>query len=105
MTTKGKLLIGAVAALAVAELGRGALGAAQELETRIERAPRAELDRNEMVQVQARLAERPLTRTLILSGPADDFQRSELVRVMGQLPGVDRVEWDPSSLPTTGARR
>ncbi len=104
MTTRGKLLIGAVATLAVAELYHGPLGAAQELETRIERSARAELDRNEMVQVQARLSERPLSRTLILSGPADDFQRGELVRVMGLLPGVDQVEWDPSSLPAEGAR-
>jgi hypothetical protein len=104
MTTRGKLLIGAVATLAVAELYHGPLGAAHELETRIERSARAELDRNEMVQVQARLAERPLSRTLILSGPADDFQRGELVRVMGQLRGVDQVEWDPSSLPAEGAR-
>ena len=104
MTTRGKLLIGAVATLAVAELYHGPLGAAQEMETRIERSARAELDRNEMVQVQARLSERPLSRTLILSGPADDFQRGELVRVMGLLPGVDQVEWDPSSLPAEGAR-
>jgi hypothetical protein len=69
MSTRGKLLIGAIATLAVAELYHGPLGAAQELETRVERAARAELDRNEMVQVQARLADKPLKRKLILSGP------------------------------------
>ena len=104
MSTRGKLLIGAIATLAVAELYHGPLGAAQELETRVERAARAELDRNEMVQVQARLADKPLKRTLILSGPADDFQRGALVEVMGELPGVDRVEWDPASLPVERAR-
>lgn len=93
------LLLGAVATLAVAELYHGPLGASQKLEQQIERSARAELDRNEMYQVNARLEERPLSRTLILSGPADDFQRSELVRVMGQLPGVASVEWDPASLP------
>ena len=104
MTNRGKLLIGAVVTLAVAELYHGPFGAAAELENRIERNARAELDRNEMFQVQARLAEKPLTRTLILSGPADDFQRGALVEVMGELPGVDQVEWDPASLPADGAR-
>ena len=104
MNTRGKLLIGAIATLAVAELYHGPLGAAEQLENRIERAARAELDRNEMVQVQARLAEKPLTRTLILSGPADDFQRGALVEVMGELPGVDAVEWDPNSLPIERTR-
>lgn len=99
MSRRGKLLIGAAATLAVAELYHGPLGAAQELESRVEREARRVLDKNEMTQVQARLAERPLSRTLILSGPADDFQRSELVRVLGMLPGVARVEWDPASLP------
>lgn len=93
------LLIGIAATLGVAALYHWPMGAAAELEAKIERAARAELDRNEMVQVQARLEERPLSRTLILSGPADDFQRSELVRVMGEIPGVAAVEWDPASLP------
>ncbi len=99
MTTRGKLLIGAVATLAVAELYHGPIGAAQQLESRIERSARAELDRNEMFQVSARLEGDPLSRTLILSGPADDFQRSALVEVMGELPGVAGVEWDPASRP------
>jgi hypothetical protein len=104
MTTRSKLLIGAIATLAIAELYHGPFGAAAELESRIERRARTELDRNEMFQVQARLGEKPLTRTLILSGPADGFQRGALVEVMGELPGVDSVEWDPSSLPADGAR-
>lgn len=99
MSRNAKLFAGAVAAVAVAELYHGPLGAAARLEQRIERQARAELDRNEMTQVQARLEERPLSRTLVLSGPANDFQRSELVRVMGALPGVAAVEWDPASLP------
>ncbi|MFC7536075.1 hypothetical protein ACFQPG_01680 [Sphingomonas sp. GCM10030256] len=99
MTRNQGLLIGAGATLGVAALFHGPLGAAATLESRIERAARVELDRNEMVQIQAQLADRPLSRTLILSGPADDFQRSELVRVMGEIPGVAAVEWDPRSLP------
>ena len=99
MTRRQTLLIGAAITLAIAELYHGPLGAADELENRIESQARRVLDVNEMTQVQARLADRPLRRTLILSGPADDFQRSELVRVLGTLPGVGGVEWDPASLP------
>ena len=54
------LLLGAVATLAVAELYHGPLGASQKLEQQIERTARAELDRNEMYQVNAELEERPM---------------------------------------------
>lgn len=93
------LLIGVVATLTVAELYHGPLGASDRLEQRVEQSVRDELQRNEMVQIRAELKERPLSRTVVLSGPADDFQRSELVRVLNQVPGVARVEWDPASLP------
>ena len=46
-----------------------------------------------MTEVQARLERGPLTRRLILSGPADDFQRSELVRIMDGIPGVADARW------------
>ena len=99
MTTRQLLLIGAVITLGAAELYHGPGGGADELQGRVETQARRVLDANEMTQVQARLAQRPLSRTLVLSGPADDFQRSELVRVLGELPGVDGVQWDPASLP------
>ena len=105
MSRNAILLLGAVATLAVAEIYHGPLGASEKLEQRIERSARAELVRNEMVQVRAQLESGPLSRTLILSGPADDFQRSELVRVLGELPGVAAVEWDPASLPTEEVAR
>jgi hypothetical protein len=104
MNRRATLLVGALAAVAAAEVHHGPLGAAQTLEQQIERRARAELDRNEMFQVQAQLEDRPLSRTLVLSGPADDFQRGELVRVMGELPGVAAVEWDPASLPSRETR-
>ena len=78
---------------ALQEAERGTTGESATLEADVERAARAELDRNEMVQVQARLQERPLSRTLILSGPADDFQRSELVRAgIAVLSALDNVQ-------------
>jgi hypothetical protein len=56
----------------------------------------AVLVRYEMTQVQAHLQTGPLTRRVLLSGPANDFQRSELVRYMDQLPSVESASWDPS---------
>ena len=99
MTRTQKILIGAAASLAFAELWHGPLGASERLTGHVERTARAQLDSDEMTQVQARLESAPLSRTLILSGPADDFQRNELTRVMGEIPGVAEVEWDPASLP------
>lgn len=104
MRRKATVLVGALVAVSAAEVYHGPLGAAQTLEQKIEQQARAELDRNEMFGVQAQLDDRPLSRTLILSGPADDFQRGELVRVMGELPGVAAVEWDPASLPSREVR-
>ena len=90
-------LIGALATVAMAELWHGPLGQADEFETSVERKARFALDLYEFPQVQARLAETPLSRQLILSGPADDFQRRSLLELMEQLPGVNEVRWDPES--------
>jgi len=93
------VLLGAVAVLAVAELFHGPLGRADAFKERVELRARRALDNNEMTQIQAHLAETPLRRTMILSGPADDFQRGQLVKLMEIIPGVDKAEWDPGSLP------
>ena len=49
--------------------------------------------------IQAHMQRDPLARRLILSGPADDFQRAELVRILDDIPGVLEVRWDAASLP------
>ena len=46
-----------------------------------------------MEPVQAVIVRGPLERSLELSGPADDFQRSELVRILNDVPGVEEVHW------------
>lgn len=93
------LLLGAVATLAVAELFHGPLGASTRLKADIEGHAQRLLATNDMPQIRAHLAENPMSRTLVLSGPADDFQRGLLAQGMAALPGVARVEWDPASLP------
>ena len=99
MTGSAKLAIGVAASLLLAWVYHGPLGAADRLTSHIEADVRSELVRNEMDMVQARLERGPLTRTLVLSGPADDFQRSELIRLLAAVPGVSRVRWAPDSLP------
>jgi hypothetical protein len=87
------LASGLILVLALAALWHGPLGAAQRLTTRIERDARATLDFYEMSEVSARLHHGPLTRHLMLTGPGDDFQKSELVRTMETLPGVSGASW------------
>ena len=84
---------GIVACIAAAGLWYGPMGASRVLMHRVERDARITLDNYEMLQVGAYLHRKPLSRRLILYGPADDFQRSELARILGQIPGVREVRW------------
>ena len=40
-----------------------------------------------------------MTRTLVLSGPADDFQRAELVRILNDVGGIGAVHWADRPAP------
>ena len=93
------LLIGIAAVLAEASLWHGPLGAGDRLAGQAEASARRTLDYYEMPMIQAKMQRGPLARRLILSGPADDFQRSELIRILDVTPGVLEVRWDPASLP------
>ncbi|WP_028968942.1 hypothetical protein [Sphingomonas sp. URHD0057] len=85
--------IGAAVAIAAAALWAGPMHAADLFAQRVERDARLTLDNYEMYQVTGRLHRRPLSRRLILSGPADDFQRSELSRILALIPGVREARW------------
>ncbi len=87
------LAIGLVAALALAALWHGPLGAADRFAAKVERDVRATLVYWDIPQVSGHLHRGPLTRRIILSGPADDFQRSELVRIIAEVPGVSTATW------------
>jgi hypothetical protein len=91
---------GAAAALVAAALWSGPLGGGDRLTSAIETAARATLNHLEMTQVSARLERNPLRRRLILSGPADDFQRAELVQVLDDIPGVADVRWTAARKPS-----
>ena len=93
------LALGVAAVLAETAVWHGPLGAGDQLAGKIERAARTELQRQEMGRVSARLERGPLRRRLVLSGPADDFQQRELVRILDEIPGVSSVHWTtPPSL-------
>lgn len=86
-------LAGAATTIGLAILWHGPLGAADRLTDRVEAATRAELKHQEMFGVTARLERSPLRRRVVLSGPADDFQQAELIRILDELPGVSGVRW------------
>jgi hypothetical protein len=85
--------VGAIVALVLALLWHGPLGGASRLEARIQRGIDQTLTYYEMTQVSGHLSHNPLTRRVLLAGTADDFQRSELVRLMNQAPGVASTTW------------
>lgn len=92
--------IGILLAIGAAALWHGPLGAADRFSTSVETFARRTLVDWEVPQVQAHLHHDPLTRRLELSGPADEFQRSELVRIMGGVPGVSSARWAPAGAGT-----
>lgn len=92
------LLAGIAATIAFSSLWQ-ILGAGDRFAGHAERIARRTLDYYELPQIQARIQRGPMHRRLILSGPATDFQREELIRVLDQVPGVIDVRWDPASKP------
>ncbi len=94
---------GVALAMAATALWHG-LVAGDRMANTIEHNARLQLDYDEMTQVQAHVQRGPLTRELLLSGPADDFQRGEIVRRMLFLPGVGAARWEAGSLPVEQRR-
>jgi len=92
------LALGAGLALsfAAAALWHGPLGAADRFAARVERGVQQTLVYYEMTEVTGHLQRDPLSRRVLLSGRADDFQQSELTRFMNEIPGVRETRWDSS---------
>ncbi|QNN64691.1 hypothetical protein H9L12_10490 [Sphingomonas rhizophila] len=85
---------GFVATLAIALLSSGPFGGADRFTGSDERRARDTMVHYEVGQVRARYQRSPLRRRFILAGPADEFQRTELVRIMEELPGVSEARWN-----------
>ena len=93
-STGGRIIALALGgSIAAAAMWHGPIGAADAFATQVERNARETLHDWEMDQVQPRLGRNPLTRQLLLSGAADDFQRGGLVEIMSSIPGVGRATW------------
>jgi hypothetical protein len=84
---------GGAIALAGAVLWHWPLGAADRLTQKVESTAEFVLNDWEMGGVEGRLRRDPLSRKLHLSGPADEFQREQLVLIMGTIPGVSSATW------------
>lgn len=102
MSRRTIFLYGLAAVLSFTALWHGPLGAGERLARKAEASARSTLDHYELPMIQAKMQRGPLSRRLVLEGPADDFQRSELVRILDGTPGVLEVRWDPASLPQEG---
>lgn len=88
-----RLAAGLALTLVLAALWHGPAGGADRFQARVEGEIRQMLVHYEMTQVTARLHQQPLTRRVMLSGRADDFQRQGLVELMDQVPGVEDATW------------
>lgn len=99
MSRRAILMLGLAATVGFTALWHGPLRAGERLASETEARARQILDYYELPMIQAKLQRGPLSRRLVLSGPADDFQRAELVRILDETPGVLEVRWDPASLP------
>jgi hypothetical protein len=95
------LAAGFDASVLLAAAWHGPFGGADRFSTKVGRGIRATFAYYEVTQIDAHLERDPLTRRIELSGPADDFQKSELVRLMDELPGVSSTTWshDDSGVP------
>lgn len=87
------LALGFVVTILLAAAWHGPLGGANEFSTSVEHTIRQALIYNEIPEVSAHLHRDPLSRRVLLSGPADDFQRSELIKLMNEVPGVESASW------------
>ena len=87
------LAVGLVAVIAIAWIWHGPAGAGGKFAAAAEEQTRQVLVDFEMAQVRAVVERSPLSRTLVLNGPADDFQRSELVRILNDVRGIGSVHW------------
>lgn len=92
------LLAGIGAVGVVTWVWHAPLGAGERFAAAVDGRARAMLDKYEMIHVQARMQRTPLARRVMLSGPADDFQRSEIERLVEAQPGVADASWSAASL-------
>lgn len=99
MNRRRIFLIGIAATLACSGLWHGPLGAGERFATAAdERAARTilynDVPETDGVPVfSAKMQRSPLTRRILVEGQPDDFQRSELARILNDVWGILDVSW------------
>ena len=96
MRSNVALAIGFAATAASALLWHGPGGAGERFASRSDRDVRQMLDHFEMQQVEGHVQRDPIARRILYSGPADTFQRTELVRIGESLRGIGEARWSPA---------
>ena len=112
MSSRWKLLIGLVAALAMGWISHGPLGRGDAFIDGLEAKATQTLREAEVPQVQVRMKRSPLRRIAVLSGRANDFQREGQGLFPGinqrieEIPGIAGIEWSspPEANPDAAAR-
>jgi hypothetical protein len=87
------VLIGLTATAACTWLWHGPGDAVERAAQHIDREARQMLDGYEMQVIAVQAQRDPLARRVILVGPANDFQRAEMVRYAERLPGIGEARW------------
>lgn len=93
MSPRRTFLIGIAATLAFSALWHGPLGANVRFAAKANAIAQRTLTYYEMDKVTAATQQDPTARRILLTGPGNDFQRSELVRIMNDVPGILDAAW------------
>ncbi len=86
-----------ILAFALAAIWHGPMGAGDKLAAHIDRDAKGTLEFYELSKITAHVHRAPLSRRVMLAGPHDDFQGTELPRTMATLPGASGSRWEPAS--------
>lgn len=86
--------VGATATVLVALAWHGPGGAGNRFANGVDSQVRSFLVHYEMPQVNGRMQRSPLARRVVFGGPADDFQRTEIVRIAEEIGGVGEARWN-----------
>lgn len=99
MSPSLKMLIGLAATTASAWVFHAPAGYGRRLIDRLDARVQPVVTRQELPTVTASFARSPLSRDLLFTGPANDFQRGRFVELVQEenIRGLRSVGWDPAS--------
>jgi len=105
MSAAAKILIGALAVIAIGWLTHGPFGAGDSVVGGLESRARSTVAATEVPGIEVGMTRAPLTRTATLSGNADRFQRDGqgefkgLTARVDDIPGINGVGWSDEGGP------